>query len=130
VLAAIEVLAQQPGPRWLLLGDMGEVGSEGPHFHAEVGAAARQQGIERFWTVGSLSEHAEGHRHFATVDDLLAACTTAWNHSGLSSEISSADRAPPRTVLVKGSRFMKMERVVAALQAQGELETTGGGDAA
>jgi len=126
VLAAIEVLAQQPGPRWLLLGDMGEVGSEGPRFHAEVGAAARQQGIERFWTVGSLSEHAEGHRHFATVDDLLAACTTAW----IDPVASSADRAPPRTVLVKGSRFMKMERVVAALQAQGELETTGGGDAA
>jgi UDP-N-acetylmuramoyl-tripeptide--D-alanyl-D-alanine ligase len=49
VRAAIDVLAGCRGPRWLLLGDMGEVGDQGPAFHAEVGAYARQRGIEQLW---------------------------------------------------------------------------------
>ena len=47
VRAAIDVLAGLPGPRWLVLGDMGEVGDQGPAFHAEVGAYAQQRGIEQ-----------------------------------------------------------------------------------
>jgi UDP-N-acetylmuramoyl-tripeptide--D-alanyl-D-alanine ligase len=50
VRAAIDVLAGLPGPRWLVLGDMGEVGDQGPAFHAEVGAYARARGIEHVWT--------------------------------------------------------------------------------
>ena len=50
VRAAIDVLAELPGPRWLVLGDMGEVGDQGPAFHAEVGAYARERGIEQLWT--------------------------------------------------------------------------------
>ncbi len=105
VRAAIDVLAALPGPRWLLLGDMGEVGSQGPAFHAEVGAYARQCGIERLWTVGALCAHAAaaygaGARHFDSVDALLAAVPTA----------ESAGAA-----LVKGSKFMHMPRVVQAL---------------
>ena len=101
VLAAIEVLAAMPGPRWLLLGDMGEVGSQGPQFHAEVGARARERGIEQVWAVGALCAHAGAHRHFDSVAALLAALPSA------------PDAA---SVLVKGSRFMKMEQVVKALQ--------------
>ena len=101
VLAAINVLASLPGPRWLVLGDMGEVGSQGPQFHAEVGAHAQQRGIETVWAAGSLSAHVAGARYFVSTSDVLAAL----------------DQAPPAaSVLVKGSRFMKMEQVVHALQ--------------
>ncbi|MGY4830631.1 UDP-N-acetylmuramoyl-tripeptide--D-alanyl-D-alanine ligase [Sphaerotilaceae bacterium SBD11-9] len=107
--AAIEVLASLPGPRWLVLGDMGEVGDQGPAFHREVGAYARTHGINALWTAGALSrytadafggEHKGSARHFSSVAELLAALKAA-------PECAS--------VLVKGSRFMKMEQVVAAL---------------
>jgi UDP-N-acetylmuramoyl-tripeptide--D-alanyl-D-alanine ligase len=108
VRAAIDVLAELPRPRWLLMGDMGEVGNQGPAFHAEVGQHAQAAGIETVWCVGELMRHAAagtGARHFETVEELLAAL---------------ADEAPPfASVLVKGSRFMKMERVVQALQSGG-----------
>ena len=107
VLAAIEVLAALPAPRWLLLGDMGEVGDQGPAFHAEVGARARERGIEQVWTVGTLAAHAGAHRHFGSVAALLEALKTP-----------SAEAGGAASVLVKGSRFMKMEQVVQALQAQ------------
>ena len=103
VLAAIEVLAALPGPRWLVLGDMGEVGERGPEFHAEVGAFARRRGIESVWTAGALSAHAQATRHFADVPALLAALPEA---------------PAAASVLVKGSRFMAMERVVKALQQE------------
>ena len=107
--AAIEVLASLSGPRWLVLGDMGEVGDQGPAFHREVGAYARTHGIDALWTVGSLSryvadafggEHNGSARHFNSVADLLKALNAA---------------PACASVLVKGSRFMKMEQVVAAL---------------
>jgi UDP-N-acetylmuramoyl-tripeptide--D-alanyl-D-alanine ligase len=110
VRAAIDVLAALPGPRWLVLGDMGEVGQRGPEFHAEIGTYARERGIESFWSAGALTTHAAAAygslaRHFTDVNVLLAAL--------------AADRAPAcGAVLVKGSRFMKMEQVVQALQAQ------------
>jgi UDP-N-acetylmuramoyl-tripeptide--D-alanyl-D-alanine ligase len=110
VLAAIAVLAALPGPRWLVLGDMGEVGNEGPRFHAEVGAAAKAAGIEHFWAAGALCAHAGAHRHFDTVAALLEA---------LAQETPAA-----ASVLVKGSRFMKMEQVVRALQAQAAPSST------
>ncbi len=107
--AAVEVLASLSGPRWLVLGDMGEVGDQGPAFHREVGAYARTHGIDTLWTAGTISrysadafggEHSGHARHFNTVAELLAALKVA-------PECAS--------VLVKGSRFMKMEQVVAAL---------------
>ncbi len=108
VRAAIDVLAQLPAPRWLVLGDMGEVGSQGPQFHAEVGAYARARGVDALWTVGDASRHAAaafaGARHFDTVEQLVGALA----------------QAPAcQAVVVKGSRFMKMERVVAALLGTG-----------
>ncbi len=102
VLAAIRLLAELPGPRWLVLGDMGEVGAEGARFHAEVGAAARAAGIEFFWAAGALCAHAGADRHFDSVAALLAALPAA--------------RPAAASVLVKGSRFMRMEQVVQALQ--------------
>jgi len=101
VLAAVAVLAALPGPRWLVLGDMGEVGERGPEFHAEVGAAARAAGIETVWTAGSLSRHVGAQRHFNDAAAMVAA-------------LADAPRAA--SVLVKGSRFMRMEQVVRALK--------------
>jgi UDP-N-acetylmuramoyl-tripeptide--D-alanyl-D-alanine ligase len=107
VRAAIDVLAELPSPGWLVLGDMGEVGQQGPQFHAEVGAYAKERGIAALWTAGELCAHAAqaygaAARHFATVPELIAA-------------LAQAPQA--RAVLVKGSRFMQMERVVQALAA-------------
>jgi UDP-N-acetylmuramoyl-tripeptide--D-alanyl-D-alanine ligase len=105
VRAAIDVLAALDGPRWLLLGDMGEVGQQGPAFHAEVGDYARQRGIEQLWTVGTLCVHAAGAygasaRHFDSVDAMLAALGQA---------------GAAHAALIKGSKFMRMPRVVQAL---------------
>lgn len=102
VRAAIDVLAELPGPRLLVLGDMGEVGDQGPAFHAEVGAYARERGIEELFTLGEQAVAMQG-KHFPDVDGLNAAVREA---------LSRAE-----SVLVKGSRFMKMERVVEAITA-------------
>jgi len=112
VRAAIDLLAGLGQPRWLLLGDMGEVGAQGPQCHAEVGAWARARGIDALWAAGPLAAHAAQAygapaRHFADVDTLLAAL---------------AQHPPARALLVKGSRFMRMERIVQALLADTEEE--------
>ncbi|MES2482904.1 MAG: UDP-N-acetylmuramoylalanyl-D-glutamyl-2, 6-diaminopimelate--D-alanyl-D-alanine ligase, partial [Pseudomonadota bacterium] len=94
--------AELPGPRLLVLGDMGEVGQQGPQFHAEVGAYARERGIPALLTLGEQAR-AMGGAHFDTIDALNAAVLARLP------EVAS--------VLVKGSRFMKMERVVEAITA-------------
>ena len=105
VRAAIDVLVDLPGPRLLVLGDMGEVGHQGPQFHAEAGRYAHAKGIEHVFTLGELAQVAssacEGARHFNSVESLID---------------SVKDELPRmRSVLVKGSRFMRMERVVEAV---------------
>lgn len=106
VRAAIDVLADEPAPRLLVLGDMGEVGAQGPLFHREVGAYARDRGIARLLAAGEQSRETvdafgEGATHFASVEELVAAVAPIAAGFG--------------AVLVKGSRFMRMERVLAAL---------------
>jgi UDP-N-acetylmuramoyl-tripeptide--D-alanyl-D-alanine ligase len=101
--AALEVLAQAPGKRIFVLGDMGELGADAAQFHREIGIAARELGIERMFALGELSAGAVqefGARalHCADVEELQEA---------LGRELDEQT-----TVLVKGSRFMKMERVV------------------
>jgi UDP-N-acetylmuramoyl-tripeptide--D-alanyl-D-alanine ligase len=105
--AAIDVLAELPGPRLLVLGDMGEVGDQGPQFHAEVGEHARARGIERLFTLGAQSQ-AMGGRHFADIESLNVAVL--------------AELPVASSVLVKGSRFMKMERVVEAIAREAQQE--------
>ncbi len=106
VRAAIEVLAELPAPRLLVLGDMGEVGLQGAEFHQEVGAYAKACDIQSLFTLGDLCQHSsqafEGAVHFSDMDSLQARVL---------SDISTYN-----SVLVKGSRFMKMERVVEALR--------------
>ncbi|TFW10180.1 UDP-N-acetylmuramoyl-tripeptide--D-alanyl-D-alanine ligase [Oxalobacteraceae bacterium OM1] len=103
VRAAIDVLANAPAPRVLVLGDMGEVGNQGPQFHEEVGAYAKARGITKLLLLGELTRHAAhafgtDATHFADIAPLNATAA----------ELAAANA----TVLVKGSRFMKMERVV------------------
>ncbi len=107
VRAAIAVLARAPGRKLLVLGDMGELGLGAPALHAEAGAFAVEAGIDRLFTLGELSAHAArafggSARHFSRIEDLLA-------------EIENA-LAPEVTVLIKGSRFMQMERVVKSFE--------------
>jgi MurE/MurF fusion protein len=114
VRAAIDVLAALPGPRLLVLGDMGEVGAQGPQFHAEAGAHARAQGIESLLALGALTPAAvasfgAGGRHFSDVEGLNAAV------------LASLPQAA--SLVVKGSRFMRMERVVEAVMAQVQTQS-------
>ena len=117
VRAAIEVLRDGSTPRYLVLGDMGEVGADGPAYHREIGAYVRACGIEHLFTLGTLAADAasafgESARHFDNIEHLLQALDSALAHDAIST-----------TVLVKGSRFMKMERVVQHLLQQQTRET-------
>src|ERR1035437_4310547 len=110
VQAAIDVLAELPRPRLLVLGDMGEVGAHGPEFHAQAGQVAYTRGIDALFTLGDLSAVAAtsfgAGRHFDDLPALQAAVLAALPHMG--------------SVLVKGSRFMRMERLVQAILAHTE----------
>ncbi len=106
VRAAIDLLSNLPGPRLLVLGDMGEVGDQGPQLHAEVGGHARNVVINHLYAAGALSVHAcqafPGARHFTDQAALIQAVLH--------------DLPLCRSVLIKGSRFMGMERVVQAIE--------------
>lgn len=107
IRAAIDVLAGLPGARWLVLGDTGEIDDVALR-HAELGAYARGKGFAGFYAVGEDMRHAveaygEGARWFAGHAELAAA---------LRPQLAAGD-----SVLVKGSRFMRMEQVVDALAA-------------
>ncbi|MGH8165174.1 MAG: UDP-N-acetylmuramoyl-tripeptide--D-alanyl-D-alanine ligase, partial [Rhodanobacteraceae bacterium] len=111
--AAIATLALQPGERWLVLGDMRELGEDAPALHAAIGREARAAGVEKLFAVGELSGHAaqafgEGAAHFDDQPALIDALR-ARLRAGV-------------TVLVKGSRSSAMEHVAAAL-----LDGDGGG---
>jgi UDP-N-acetylmuramyl pentapeptide synthase len=89
----------------LVLGDMGEVGTQGAAFHAEAGAYAQQHHIEHVLTLGELSVHTanacQNAVHCNSIEELQTKALALLPHMG--------------TLLVKGSRFMRMERVVQAL---------------
>ncbi len=106
VRAAIDVLAARPGKRFLVLGDMGELGNNAQAMHAEVGVYARNANLDGTYALGTLTE--------TTVMELGS---SGWHFDGVDSLIEELDThlAPDVTVLVKGSRFMKMERVVEKL---------------
>jgi UDP-N-acetylmuramoyl-tripeptide--D-alanyl-D-alanine ligase len=113
VRAALCVLAQAPGRRIFVFGDMGELGREAARLHAEIGACAKEAHLECMLTLGESSAEASrtfgrNAKHFSLIEDLLA-------------DLQSA-LAPDVTVLVKGSRFMKMERVVQALERDDKRE--------
>jgi len=103
VRAAIDVLAELPAPRLLVLGDMGEVGSQGPEFHREVGLHAHAMGIDHVLCLGDLAVYTAtacgaAAQHFSNIEPLQTMVQQLLPTLG--------------SVLVKGSRFMKMERVI------------------
>jgi UDP-N-acetylmuramoyl-tripeptide--D-alanyl-D-alanine ligase len=109
--AAIQVLTGLSGRRWLVLGDLGELGADAEALHAEIGRVARASGVDRLFSVGTLSAAAShafgpGAHHFDGQPDLVQA---------LRAESAAGDR-----MLVKGSRSARMERVVELLCAGGD----------
>ncbi len=104
--AAIGVLAAMPGKRVFVMGDMGELGEGAAALHCEIGAEAKAAGVEALYALGPMSDGAvqvfgAGARHFESVAALV--------------EVLRGQMAADVSVLVKGSRFMRMERVVEAL---------------
>lgn len=111
VSAAIELLARRSGRCHLVLGEMRELGNDVERLHAEIGTLAKHRGIDRLWTFGPIAAAAArafdiGGMAFDDFDALIDA---------LRDSLESGD-----TVLVKGSRGARMERVVAALQVMPE----------
>lgn len=116
--AALQVLVEQSGHRIFVLGDMGELGEDASGMHREIGALAREMGVEQLLAVGPLSRHAvlafgEGAEHFEDQSGLLAALV---DYLG-----------PGVVVLVKGSRGQRMDRVISALASeQGQQQERSG----
>jgi UDP-N-acetylmuramoyl-tripeptide--D-alanyl-D-alanine ligase len=113
VLAGLRSLAAIPGERWLVLGEMAELGVQSAGLHADIGLVARETGVARLLAVGPETRHAveafgPGASWFANVDELVAAVGPAL-HPGV-------------TVLIKGSRVNRLERVAVALGAAGSSD--------
>lgn len=106
VRAGIDVLAATVGRKILVLGDMGEIGEMTGQFHDEIGGYAKSQGIDQLFAFGESAALAAlnfgaGGQHFKKIETLIEALVGELN--------------PETTVLVKGSRFMRMERVANAV---------------
>ena len=111
VRAGIDVLAATVGKKILVLGDMGEIGDMTGQFHDEIGGYAKSQGVDQLLALGESSALAAhnfgaGGQHFKKIEALIDAL--------------GAMLTPETTVLIKGSRFMRMERVVDAVLDTGE----------
>ncbi len=105
--AAIDVLKVSAGQRIFVMGDMAELGADAASMHAEIGAYAKTAGIEKFYALGELTKNAvtsfgANAMHFETIEALAESLKNMMNAE--------------TTVLVKGSRSMRMERVVDAIQ--------------
>lgn len=120
--AASDLLSSYPGRRVLILGDMGELGSDARRYHQEVGEHARAQGIDELLTLGVLSQstsdafyqgQASTAQHFSSRDKLLLKLQTLLQ-----------DEAQQITILVKGSRSAHMEYVVADIIQWQNSQTT------
>jgi UDP-N-acetylmuramoyl-tripeptide--D-alanyl-D-alanine ligase len=128
VIAAIDVLAQLPGTRWLILGDMGEVGDRGQEFHAEIGRYAKDKGIEYLYATGDLSVHTVSGFQEPQIEQRQTRSIHFQEPKALLKQLqedletvrhqSSTARV---AVLVKGSRFTKMERIVHCLLKEESL---------
>jgi UDP-N-acetylmuramoyl-tripeptide--D-alanyl-D-alanine ligase len=108
--AALRVLAEERARKVFVMGDMGELGSQSDAMHAEIGAYAREVGVDALLAMGPASREAvdafgAGARHFTEIEALR--------------EAARAEAATGAAILVKGSRFMQMERVADALAGEG-----------
>ncbi|MFT4045506.1 MAG: UDP-N-acetylmuramoyl-tripeptide--D-alanyl-D-alanine ligase [Solimonas sp.] len=107
--AGLDLLAELPGRRWLVLGDMAELGPDAARLHAEAGVEAKRLGIERLFTVGPLA--AEAARAFGSGGE-------PYDSAGQLAGALAPQLDKTITLLVKGSRSARMERVVAALTGE------------
>lgn len=114
VKAAIAVLAGMPGKKWMVFGDMAELGEHADDSHREIGVVARENGIERLYTFGKLAAQAADTFNKGAAAGQEAYCFT--DGEALAEELNGALHAEVR-LLVKGSRVNRLERVVAALGA-------------
>ena len=128
VIAAIQAIEELPGQHWLVLGDMGEVGDQGPLFHEEIGEYAAQHQIDQMLSIGELtkfshnafvqtleqrqSNQPESSQHYVAIDQLIDQLMSMIEKF---STKSSTTITNPLVILVKGSRFTKMERVITHL---------------
>ena len=112
--AGIEVLAGLDGRKWLVLGDMAELGEFAESSHAEIGVFAREHGIERLFAIGQLAALA--------VDSFGAARSGLRKATALAEALARA-RLPDVRMLIKGSRVNRLERVVDALVAPSTTQT-------
>lgn len=110
--AALGWLAQQPGERWAVLGDMGELGDYTEAAHHEAGTAAREAGINRLWATG---EHSR-----ATVEAFGGDARWFADHAALAAALEDAlvGRNDEVTILVKGSRSARMDRIADVLRLE------------
>jgi UDP-N-acetylmuramoyl-tripeptide--D-alanyl-D-alanine ligase len=115
VRAAIEVLAALPAPRLLVLGDMGEVGDQGPQFHAEALQMALEKNMEKVLVTGSACAQAA-----IKFDDIESHDQMVQLQAAVLAELPNV-----ASVLVKGSRFMKMEQVVGSICAAADVANKG-----
>ena len=104
--AAAEVLTQQQGIKVMVMGDIGELGAFAPQLHAELGVFARSCGLSALYTLGEHSVQAvetfgSQGTHFNDIDSLI--------------KVLKTQLSPDTAVIIKGSRFMRMERVAAAI---------------
>jgi len=114
VRAGLDALQSLGGRRWLIFGEMRELGPDAVRLHTEVGAYARDAGVERLLAVGKHAQHTvtafgAGAEWFASLDELIA--------------VVQSSIAPGITVLIKGSRGNRLERAAAALAAESGAAT-------
>ena len=105
--AALDVLRTCPEDKWLVLGDMQELGSDAFDLHTDAGRMAKAAGVQRLFTVGNLAKAAadsfgSSSRHFEDLEELI--------------EYLVSVLVPNTVILVKGSRSARLETVIAALQ--------------
>ncbi len=120
---ALDLLSRTDAETWLVLGDMGELGPAGERLHRKVGEEARDAGVKRLFVLGELARQAaaafgKGAQAFSDVDSLNAELRSQVRKVNCEAEEGSPGGAGV-TLLVKGSRAMRMERVVEALRADG-----------
>lgn len=109
--AALTTVGRSAAVKWLILGDMLELGEAAAELHAEGGRQARAAGFQHCFAIGEHSRQTvlafgDGGEHFDTIEVLIEALQAAL-----------ATASEPPTLLIKGSRGMRMERVVEALGA-------------
>jgi len=141
VIAAIDVLASMASPKMLILGDMGEVGEQGPKYHQEIGEYAAKRGVDFVFGLGELTHQSVEvfNETYVKKQDPRSKVISNWNTNlklaGIHFDsmqalqeylkeflISGLDQKKPcvQSILVKGSRFMKMEQCVQSLETLSE----------